>query len=351
MPSTNTRNSSSNRHSGLFGYYPFGMQMQGRDFAGGMGYRWGFGGHEVINTIDRKNIYYFGDFGLDVRLSRRMNIDPILRFGISNYSILSNSPIMMVDPTGKTDYYNTKGKWIGSDGIMNNQKQMVLTVETQKYIKQATKKGSNIQLNTKGAINDIIDLPQGNEILAMDKAYAQSATSNREVGFVTGLLLAGGFPKFIELTEGASESKWRVSDAYDKLGFPASYDAHVHVPTLTYKKSQFENDGQFEIQNYGASYDDINGFNTTSELYGNTQANIILGYNTPTRINDFDENILNSALANPETPVVLSTRYEKVINFYNSTGNIGSMSYDKFKKSVNRATYHNQQDDKIKKCQ
>jgi len=51
MPTTNTRSISVIRHSGVSDYYPFGMQMQGREFAGGMGYRWGFQNQEMDNEI------------------------------------------------------------------------------------------------------------------------------------------------------------------------------------------------------------------------------------------------------------------------------------------------------------
>ncbi len=47
----------------------------------------------------------------DTRLGRRWNLDPVDQVSISNYAVLSNSPILKVDPLGDDDYVvNRKGK-------------------------------------------------------------------------------------------------------------------------------------------------------------------------------------------------------------------------------------------------
>jgi len=100
MPSTNTRNSHTSRHSGMSGYYPFGMQMQGREFAGGIGYRWGFGGKEK-NTELRNSISY------ELRmyqsgLGRFLSTDPAFKKypEYSTYSFAINSPIGLIELFG-----------------------------------------------------------------------------------------------------------------------------------------------------------------------------------------------------------------------------------------------------------
>ncbi|MFN7302607.1 MAG: M91 family zinc metallopeptidase [Bacteroidota bacterium] len=103
MPTTNTRNISFIPHSGVSGYYPFGMQMQGREFAGGMGYRWGFGSQETDNEVSGRGNSYTAEFWqYDNRLGRRWNIDPKPNASISTHSTLGNCPIMFMDPMGDT---------------------------------------------------------------------------------------------------------------------------------------------------------------------------------------------------------------------------------------------------------
>jgi len=99
MPSTNTRNSHTSRHSGLSDYYPFGMQMQGREFAGGIGYRWGFGGKE--NIIE----YEYVDYGFRVcspKLCRFLTVDPLSHAypWNSRYAYAENTPIQSIDLDG-----------------------------------------------------------------------------------------------------------------------------------------------------------------------------------------------------------------------------------------------------------
>jgi hypothetical protein len=104
MPSTNTRNSSSNRYVGVSGCYPFGMQMQGREFAGGMGYRYGFGTQETDNEVSGSGNSYTAEFWqYDCRLGRRWNVDPVYKYNICNYSAYSCNPIRRVDPKGAND--------------------------------------------------------------------------------------------------------------------------------------------------------------------------------------------------------------------------------------------------------
>jgi RHS repeat-associated protein len=51
------------------------MQMQGRDFAGGMGYRWGFGGQMM--DWDAGGNYSFKHRAYDARIGRFLSMDPI----------------------------------------------------------------------------------------------------------------------------------------------------------------------------------------------------------------------------------------------------------------------------------
>jgi hypothetical protein len=87
--------------------------MQGREFAGGMGYRWGFGSQECDNELSGRGNSYTAEFWqYDSRLGRRWNVDPVIKNWQSNYTVLSCSPIWRIDPLGADDYFNGQGQLI-----------------------------------------------------------------------------------------------------------------------------------------------------------------------------------------------------------------------------------------------
>ncbi len=68
----------------------------------GDGYRYGFGGHENDNEVKGNgNHISFGDYGYDTRLGRRWNIDPVKKHHESSYAAFANSPIWIIDLTGR----------------------------------------------------------------------------------------------------------------------------------------------------------------------------------------------------------------------------------------------------------
>jgi hypothetical protein len=119
MPSTNTRNIHTSRLSGLARYYPFGMQMQGREFAGEMRYRWGFGSQECDNELSGRGNSYTAEFWqYESRLGRRWNLDPIDQVFLSNYSVNGCNPILFRDPRGaKFGKGKAEAEWYKSETI------------------------------------------------------------------------------------------------------------------------------------------------------------------------------------------------------------------------------------------
>lgn len=82
-------------------YYPFGMEMPGRNANSG-DYRYSFGGHEKDDEVKGNgNHLSFGDYGYDPRLGRRWNIDPVDKPYESSYATFANNPIAFVDPDGE----------------------------------------------------------------------------------------------------------------------------------------------------------------------------------------------------------------------------------------------------------
>jgi RHS repeat-associated protein len=87
--------------SGGFGYYPFGMMQEGRQFVGGMGYRWGFGGYEYLNSFDPKASLYLSEYRLyNSMLCRWNSVDPLEQFH-SSYLAIANNPVAYRDPDGR----------------------------------------------------------------------------------------------------------------------------------------------------------------------------------------------------------------------------------------------------------
>jgi RHS repeat-associated protein len=84
-------------------YYPFGMEMLGRNYGNGE-YRFGFGGHEKVDEVSGSgNIVDMSDRWLDVRLGRTPKMDAKAKKypDVSPYSYAANNPIFFNDPDGK----------------------------------------------------------------------------------------------------------------------------------------------------------------------------------------------------------------------------------------------------------
>jgi RHS repeat-associated protein len=119
-------------------------------------FTFGFNGQEQDNEVSGEGNSYTAEFWqYDSRLGRRFNTDPVIRHYLSGYVTFSNNPIIFVDPLGNTDYYNSKGRKIGTDGIDNGVRKMVLAKSTQKMIKRATRKKQHISMNEK-SYEDIV---------------------------------------------------------------------------------------------------------------------------------------------------------------------------------------------------
>lgn len=78
-------------------------------------YRYGFNGHEVDNeTKGEGNSYDFGGYGLDPRIGKRLQPDPVVKKHESPYATFANNPIWLTDPTGLDTLkitLNDKGKY------------------------------------------------------------------------------------------------------------------------------------------------------------------------------------------------------------------------------------------------
>ncbi len=83
-----------------FNYYPFGMEMPGRTFNNDQ-YRFGFNGQERDNEVSGTgNINTAEYWEYDTRLGRRWDLDPKSTFGLSDFSVFGDNPILNIDPDG-----------------------------------------------------------------------------------------------------------------------------------------------------------------------------------------------------------------------------------------------------------
>jgi hypothetical protein len=78
-------------------------------------YKYGFNTQEKDDEIAGEgniNTALFWEY--DTRLGRRWNIDPIIKFYFSPYACISDNPIIFIDVFGDDDFFDSKGKYIGS---------------------------------------------------------------------------------------------------------------------------------------------------------------------------------------------------------------------------------------------
>ena len=101
-------------------YYTFGMQMPGRSFKAGSGYRYGFNGKENDNDVKGEgNQQDYGFIIYDPRLGRFLSVDPLFK-GFpwnSTYAFAENDVIRCIDLEGGEKYIVTGSIWKGSGGV------------------------------------------------------------------------------------------------------------------------------------------------------------------------------------------------------------------------------------------
>ena len=95
---------------------PFGMLLEGRNWAAGSEYKYGFNTQEQDDEVyGNGNLNTALFWAYDTRLGRRWNIDEKIKPFISGYNCFSNNPIIRVDPKGNDDYFDLKGNYLGTD--------------------------------------------------------------------------------------------------------------------------------------------------------------------------------------------------------------------------------------------
>jgi hypothetical protein len=122
------------------------------------GYRFGFNTQEKDDEVygaGNLNTALFWEY--DTRLGRRWNTDPVRKPYLSDYSVLSNNPILKIDPDGDDDIFSGDGKYIkstktGNSIIVGNKSFSQLSLSNTKELKAAV--GVVLHYSLKVGIND-----------------------------------------------------------------------------------------------------------------------------------------------------------------------------------------------------
>lgn len=101
-------------------YYPggFGMKERAKAFEE---FEFGYNGQMKTDEVYGKgNLNTAKFWEMDTRILRRWNLDPVVKPGLSDYSVFANSPILLADPDGLDSINVTRNvqTWTNSDGSL-----------------------------------------------------------------------------------------------------------------------------------------------------------------------------------------------------------------------------------------
>ncbi|MBL7837812.1 MAG: hypothetical protein JNM67_09860, partial [Bacteroidetes bacterium] len=281
-------------------------------------YRFGFNTQEKDNEVAGKGNSYTAEFWqYDGRLGRRFNIDVALKPHISVYSSLSNTPISNVDYNGALDYYNRKGKWIGTDGNDDNRKGIVNSWNAKRIIKRNTRKSEFTKLE--GVVkNNVVILPDVSTKLAINNSLRNTRRNT------------GRYPE---------------SDAemHEEGGFSDNNGPHEALPG---KMPSYDKD---LIEGAGAQIDMLNAKDGTIPII----ANIEFIWHTHPNMSDTKSEIpsliykngrifgdIDMAIRYPNaTHIFISSVSERVF-FYNSEGIYLCLKLSLFNEIIDGSSFH-----------
>lgn len=316
-------------------------------------YSYGFNGQERETEINPSvTTAQFWEY--DARTGRRWNIDPVDQISLSNYVCLSNNPIIMIDPLGNADYFNNNAVWIGSDGINDGKRLIVLSNATASVIQSAMKNNSFISMNRK-VYTDILDLPTSEFMNGINIAYTASDATNNESYVVTG-----GSGKSYTGTSSSGSSANPTQVLNDNGETTETMEGHTHPPVLipifnNGKPGGFKVAGIPEGSSSATTKNGGKGDLERAQELNLDNPSMVFGYDglyslgdkiskLKTReeaVNLLGEPLLkklnNPANNNVNLRVPLKLAGSRVITFYTNTKpRISQMSYSKFKTLVSK---------------
>lgn len=329
-------------------YYPFGMAQPARKYEIlGRSYRYSINGQEKEAELN-ENITTALYWEYDSRIGRRWNIDPVFKVSESTYATFSNNPVIYIDPDGNTDYYNSKGIWIGTDGQANNAKQIVLSPVTAAYVSEEMKKNNKVALD-RTVYKDVINLPSEKLLKSMDNAIAKTRKNSFEQAIVSAFDTNTGTEKIAEYTSnkigsiGENDEKVALKKA-NIIESEKDIEGHTHGTTFTYRPEE----QNFDYSSFLPSGTDIKGATNTEFILGFTGHENYIKNTIPLPVD-----IENKAMdpKNDNKPVHLpNSNYTPMITFYSNnsevsldgetTKNVYQFNYADFKKVVETIRKH-----------
>lgn len=248
------------------------------------------------------------DFGArlyDPRSAAWLSQDPMAEkyYGISPYSYCTGNPVNLVDPNGSIigDYYNLSGNYIGTDGLDDRKKYLVLDYSEVKIIKKTNKAGG---ITPTSKVKTAVSVPSDAVVTMMEEAYVVTEDNGLEHGFRTSrnyiTQMAEGTDKNVYMTGPENELKER--------GEYATLEVHTHP------KGSLESFGDAE-----PSKEDKTGAFTTA-------LNVVLGYKA------ISEGFAPNTIGQKETYSLV-----RHICYFNKDGVIGqAVRFETYKSAVNK---------------
>lgn len=208
-------------------YYPFGAPFSDDASSRGTGVQqYKYNGKELdmthgLNTYDYGARQYYAPLATWDRMDRMAEE----YYWMTPYAYCGNNPIRNIDYKGLLygDFYKKNGNKIGTDGINDNMKYLVLDKTDAKSIYKNTKDGITInRSNYKSAI-----IMPSEEILSMAQlAFDKSDENGYEYGFVCAT--DGSTSQLITDYDYGSVSLGRGYMELENKGLKTSFDVHVH---------------------------------------------------------------------------------------------------------------------------
>ncbi len=324
-------------------YYPFGSPMPGRN-SNSADYRFGFNGQEMDNEISGQTGTHttamFWEY--DSRLGRRWNRDPIIKCWQGSYACFSDNPIIFVDPLGDTDFFDLNGIKIGTDGIDNGIRLLILEKSTAKSIKKQMAKTGKAVLS-KGQMKYAAIIPDESMLQKMDYAlFATEESGVDENGFIMTPWWSSTVTKG-KFKDDGTQPSWDITSALREFYLTGERNTdyivviHTHPCSIYYDKKS----NAWILGGNGPSGtdEDADGNYDTDDMGSSTACNYLcyviqLTSNSGAYNPSFADK--DAAESNPNTWIRRTDETTVHIYMYNSHGYVWRMEYDKFRTIVNK---------------